>query len=122
MDDTRDEAGRRACGTPAVSPVRASPHPCASAPLVQPLRIALVTETFPPEINGVAMTIGRLLDGLLARGHSVQLARPRQRPGEVPRSGAQLEELLLASVPLPRYQGLRMGLPARRALHRAWQR
>jgi hypothetical protein len=31
------------------------------------VRIALVTETFPPEVNGVAMTVGRMLDGLLER-------------------------------------------------------
>jgi hypothetical protein len=29
-----------------------------------PLDIAFVTETFPPEINGVAMTVGRLVGGL----------------------------------------------------------
>jgi len=86
------------------------------------LRIALVTETFPPEVNGVAMTIGRMLDGLLARGHQVQLARPRQHGAERPRNTAQLEELLLPGVPLPRYQGLRAGLPAGRALGRAWRR
>ena len=35
------------------------------------LRIAIVTETYPPEINGVAMTIGRMVDGLVARGYGV---------------------------------------------------
>ncbi|PKO58522.1 MAG: glycoside hydrolase, partial [Betaproteobacteria bacterium HGW-Betaproteobacteria-19] len=28
------------------------------------LRIAVVTETYPPEVNGVAMTTGRVVDGL----------------------------------------------------------
>ena len=37
------------------------------------LRLALVTETFPPEINGVAMTLGNLVKGLLKRGHAVQV-------------------------------------------------
>jgi hypothetical protein len=27
------------------------------------LRVALVTETYPPEINGVAMSTGRLVEG-----------------------------------------------------------
>lgn len=99
-------------------------RPCASEHLATSrlLRIALVTETFPPEVNGVAMTIGRMLDGLLARGHHVQLARPRQHHAERPREGTQFEELLLGGVPLPRYQGLRAGLPAGRALSRAWRR
>ena len=42
------------------------------------LRIAVVTETFPPEVNGVAMTLGRIVQGLIARGHLVQVVRPRQ--------------------------------------------
>ena len=42
------------------------------------LHITLITETFPPEINGVANTLGRLCDGLRARGHQVELVRPRQ--------------------------------------------
>ena len=100
----------------------ARPRVSEHAPTARPLRVALVTETFPPEVNGVAMTIGRMLDGLLARGHRIQLARPRQHRGDAPRNGPQLEELLLAGVPLPRYQGLRMGLPAGGALARAWER
>ena len=32
-------------------------------PASPPLDIAFVTETFPPEINGVAMTVGRLVGG-----------------------------------------------------------
>ena len=42
------------------------------------LRIAFVTETYPPEVNGVAMTIGRMVAGLQIREHRVQLVRPRQ--------------------------------------------
>ena len=45
------------------------------------LHIALISETFPPEINGVAHTLARLVDGLRLRGHRVQIIRPRQ-PGE----------------------------------------
>ena len=46
-----------------------------------PRRICLVTETYPPEINGVALTLARLAGGLRARGHAVSLVRPRQ-PGD----------------------------------------
>lgn len=28
------------------------------------LRVAVVTETYPPEVNGVAMTLARIVDGL----------------------------------------------------------
>ena len=43
------------------------------------LRIAVVTETYPPEINGVAITINRMVQGLHQR-HVVELIRPRQHP------------------------------------------
>ena len=42
------------------------------------LSIALVTETYPPELNGVALTVERALHHLLERGHRVGLVRPRQ--------------------------------------------
>jgi hypothetical protein len=47
--------------------------------LARPLRIALVTETYAPEINGVAQTLAHVAEGLRARGHDLQLLRPRQR-------------------------------------------
>jgi glycosyltransferase involved in cell wall biosynthesis len=86
------------------------------------LRIAIVTETFPPEINGVAMTIGRMLDGLLRGGHDIQLIRPRQHDQDRPQATARLREVLVRGVPLPRYSGLRMGLPATRMLARLWEK
>src|SRR5471030_1169627 len=46
--------------------------------LQRPLRIACVTETYPPEVNGVAMTIARLVQSLRERQHTVQVVRPRQ--------------------------------------------
>lgn len=81
------------------------------------MNIALVTETHPPEVNGVAMTVGRLVDGLRGRGHRVSVVRPRQSRDDRGGEG----DLLLAGVPLPGYAGLRFGLPAGRALMRAWR-
>lgn len=86
------------------------------------LRIALVTETWAPEVNGVAMTLRRMVDGLIRRGHRVQLIRPRQAANEQALHGGELEELLSQAWKLPRYDGLRFGLPARSALVRAWTR
>nr|MBP6799459.1 glycosyltransferase family 1 protein [Luteimonas sp.] len=42
------------------------------------MRYAIVTETYPPEVNGVALTVQSLERGLRARGHEVLVARPRQ--------------------------------------------
>ncbi|WP_231940894.1 glycosyltransferase family 4 protein [Acidihalobacter aeolianus] len=89
----------------------------------QPLRIALVTETWPPEINGVANTLRHWAGGLLERGHRIQLTRPRQ--GHHDRSRIEvggLEECLVPGVPIPGYRGLRFGLPVARALRRNWAR
>ncbi len=89
----------------------------------RPLRIALVTETYPPEVNGVAATIVRVVDGLLALGHAVQLIRPRQQPDALPvRADGLLSEVLMNSMPLPRYAGLRMGLPCKHQLVALWTR
>jgi glycosyltransferase involved in cell wall biosynthesis len=84
------------------------------------LRIAIVTETYPPEVNGVAMTIGRIVAGLQARQHQVQLVRPRQGRSDSPASRPNFEEVLKAGVPIPRYDALKMGLPAKQALVRLW--
>jgi len=84
------------------------------------LRVAVVTETYPPEVNGVAMTLSRMVGGLQRRGHQIQLVRPRQYPAEHPAAEAQFEEVLKPGVPIPRYDGLKLGLPAKRALFRLW--
>lgn len=80
------------------------------------MRYAIVTETWAPEINGVALTVQSLEEGLRARGHAVELIRPRQRRGQ--RSAKH--ERLVAGLPLPRYPGLRFGLPATDKLVAAW--
>lgn len=84
------------------------------------LNVAVVTETYPPEVNGVAMTLGRMVHAIRARGHQVQLVRPRQGPADAAASGERFEEVLQRGIPIPRYDSLRLGLPARRRLLRLW--
>jgi glycosyltransferase involved in cell wall biosynthesis len=84
------------------------------------LRIALVTETFPPEVNGVALTVQRLVQGLQARHHDVQLVRPRQDRLELPSPEVGLEQVLTRGLPIPHYPHLRMGLPAKKSLQSMW--
>ncbi|PKM07548.1 MAG: glycosyl transferase [Gammaproteobacteria bacterium HGW-Gammaproteobacteria-4] len=83
------------------------------------MRVAIVSETYPPEVNGVALTVQSLALGLRTRGHAVELIRPRLGGEAAP---ATAEQLLLPSLPLPRYPGLRLGLPAGRSLRTRWQR
>ncbi|MBC7779888.1 MAG: glycosyltransferase family 1 protein [Proteobacteria bacterium] len=85
------------------------------------MRIALVTETYPPEINGVAMTTGRFVDALAARGHNLHICRPRQGRDDKPRQDERIEEALFTGFPIPRYPELRMGLPARARFESLWR-
>jgi len=88
--------------------------------MTAPLHVAVVTETYPPEVNGVAMTLGRMVQGLLARGHRVSLTRPRQRGERVPAAAARHATTLVRGLPIPGYAGLRFGLPAPRLFRRQW--
>ncbi len=83
-------------------------------------RIALVTETYPPEVNGVAMSMARLVDGLHALDHDLQLIRPRQREAAKPERATRFEQVLTGAWPIPNYPHLRMGVPSKRTLVRLW--
>jgi glycosyltransferase involved in cell wall biosynthesis len=85
------------------------------------MRLAMVTETYPPEVNGVARTVHLMVEGLRRRGHAIQLVRPRQAADAPGGAGPGMEEFLVPGFPIPRYSSLRMGLPAGRALLRAWR-
>jgi len=85
------------------------------------MRISLVTETYPPEVNGVAMTNQRLIRGLIAEGHRIQLVKPRRRDAPPPEHGA-LEIFPVFGIPIPNYAGLKIGLPAPGQLEQAFER
>lgn len=88
------------------------------------LRLAIVTETYPPEVNGVALTLAKLVDGLRAANHDVQLIRLRQSRTDAVRSDSLhsgFQEVLMRGLPIPRYPELRMGMPSKGALIRLWQ-
>ena len=82
------------------------------------MRYAIVTETYPPEINGVALTVQGLEQGLRERGNEVSVVRPRQASDAV---AADADTLLVRGAGLPRYPGLKFGLPAARQLRRRWR-
>ncbi len=107
------------------------------------MRYAIVTETYPPEINGVALTAQGLQQGLCVRGHELMLVRPRQdgdtardqckgRHDSTPlqsRPAPHAREVggpdggstvLVRGAALPRYPGLKFGLPSTGNLLRRW--
>jgi hypothetical protein len=49
---------------------------------IQDLYIGLVTETYPPEVNGVVMTLNRLVNGLSDPGHRIDIYLPAQSKSE----------------------------------------
>jgi len=109
-------AGHAALAEPAEPAIRVDELPAAR----RSLRVAVVTETYPPEVNGVAMTLSRVVEGLRERGHDLQLVRPRQDKRDEAGSGDGFHEVLLRGLPIPRYPHLKMGLPSKRALVALW--
>lgn len=81
------------------------------------MRIAYITETHPPEINGVSLTAARAVAHLRETGHRVQVLRPRQK-GEAALRNAH--EWRSSGGPIPMYADLRYGLARPRQLRQAW--
>lgn len=84
------------------------------------MNILLVTETYPPEVNGVARTLAQMVSGLTGLGHRVLLVRPRRRstekaadPGD---DGVAVHDV--RGLPLPGYPGLQFGAPSCRLFNR----
>ena len=61
--------------------------------------IFIVTETYPPEVNGVALTLSNLVKGLISRGHKVSMVRPRQRQADCRDRGCDPAVTLVRGLP-----------------------
>lgn len=78
--------------------------------------ISLVTETFDPDINGVATTLKQIHSALRSSGHRVQLVCPKGDTARV------LDDVLeVPGLALPFYTDVRLGMPVGRRLKRRWQ-
>jgi glycosyltransferase involved in cell wall biosynthesis len=84
------------------------------------VKVAIVTETYPPEVNGVASTIARFIQGLAELGHDIPLIRPRQGLKDKPRNESHFKEILTVGIPIPGYSALRMGIPQKNRLIKQW--
>jgi phosphatidylinositol alpha 1,6-mannosyltransferase len=77
------------------------------------MRIAIITESFPPDVNGVAHCVVRVAENLLRKGHQPLVIAPE--PG---RAAAEADRQLpfpverVPSVPVPGYPTFRLGLPS----------
>jgi hypothetical protein len=96
-------------------------QPTASQYRTAPQRhICVVTDTYPPEINGVALTLAHLVEGLLAQGHMVSVVCPHQKTAERRSDNHHFKVTLVPGLPLPGYKGLHVGLPMGRVLRGSW--
>lgn len=87
------------------------------------IRLAVVTETWPPEVNGVAHTIAHLVRGLRELNeYQIQLVRPRQLTDGEPTTDADFEEYLVSGLSLPFYKEVRVGAPQFFALRQQWKK
>jgi phosphatidylinositol alpha 1,6-mannosyltransferase len=76
------------------------------------VRIAYVTESFPPVVNGVAITAMRVAEHLVRRGHEPIVIAPEAAPGASwPDADFCYPVARMPSVGLPIYPDFRFGLP-----------
>ncbi|WP_082119283.1 glycosyltransferase family 4 protein [Saccharothrix sp. ST-888] len=89
------------------------------------MRVAIVTESFPPEVNGVAHSVLRTAEHLVRRGHQPLVITPAPHRGAAcppqafgPADGSAAARsfpvVRVPSVPLPGYPQVRIALPSRR--------
>lgn len=81
------------------------------------MRVAIVTESFLPSVNGVAGTVRHVVDRLVATGHEVLVVAP----GPGPSTYAGAEVVRVRSMALPGYRTFPLGLPDS-AVHHALAR
>lgn len=85
------------------------------------MRICLVSETWSPDINGVAHTLGNISRELRARGVTLQLVRPRPADPQAPKAEGMESELQVRGMSVPGYKEVRIGWPATSKIRQLWK-
>lgn len=78
------------------------------------MRVAVVTESFPPDVNGVAHCTLRTVEHLIRRGHEPLVIAPAGPQGQQASRDDPCPLVHVPSVPLPGYPQVRVALPSRR--------
>ena len=88
--------------------------------LVRPrLKIAIVTETWSPEVNGVALSLLHICKGLQKLGHKILLIRPTQKVACTEFSPN--EECLVNGQMIPKYGQMQFGWPQYRKVSKSFE-
>ncbi|TML23001.1 MAG: glycosyltransferase family 1 protein [Actinobacteria bacterium] len=79
------------------------------------MRVAIITESFPPDINGVAHSVVRVAEHLVASGHEPLVIAPEPASGTARVAGhLPYPVVRVPSMPMPGYPSFRLGLPSRK--------
>ncbi|MEU1039966.1 glycosyltransferase family 1 protein [Streptomyces sp. NPDC005907] len=78
------------------------------------MRVVIVTESFPPDVNGVAHCALQTARHLADRGHTPLVVAPATAAGSGPDALAPCPVVRVPSLPLPGYAQVRVALPSRR--------
>ena len=78
------------------------------------MRVVIVTESFPPDVNGVAHCALQTARHLVDRGHDPLVVAPARRRRARARRPAPCPVVRVPSLPLPGYPQVRVALPSRR--------
>ncbi|MEU5381228.1 glycosyltransferase family 1 protein [Streptomyces sp. NPDC005968] len=78
------------------------------------MRVVIVTESFPPDVNGVAHCALQTARHLVDRGHVPLVVAPATAAGNGPDAQAPCPVVRVPSIPLPGYPQVRVALPSRR--------
>ncbi|MBV7695588.1 glycosyltransferase family 1 protein [Streptomyces sp. TRM70350] len=78
------------------------------------MRVVIVTESFPPDVNGVAHCALQTARHLVDRGHAPLVVAPAPAPGHKAGALAPCPVVHIPSLPLPGYPQVRVALPSRR--------
>ncbi|GAA5216683.1 glycosyltransferase family 4 protein [Streptomyces thinghirensis] len=78
------------------------------------MRVVIVTESFPPDVNGVAHCALQTARHLVDRGHDCVVVAPATAPGTEADTSAACPLVRIPSLPLPGYPQVRVALPSRR--------
>ncbi|MEV6968600.1 glycosyltransferase family 1 protein [Hamadaea sp. NPDC051192] len=77
------------------------------------MRVAIITESYAPDVNGVANSVLRVCDHLLARGHEPMVVAPRPRRRLLPHAPThEFPVFRVPSMPFPGYTNVRIAPPS----------
>ncbi|NUT20838.1 MAG: glycosyltransferase [Hamadaea sp.] len=77
------------------------------------MRVAIITESYAPDVNGVANSVLRVCDHLVTRGHEPMVIAPRPRRRLLPHAPVPAYGVhRVPSMPFPGYRNVRLAAPS----------